>query len=328
MKPGTRNYWNIIFLIACIAVLFLLFRQRLPFGRNNTDFAVKETVGISRVVFYEKGKKLVLLKNKEGEWEIENDGQARDNAVGSLLRILKEMKIKSPVTSEAFLREVTGKEIEPVKVHVYDGRRLRKSFFVYHVESNIYGNIMRISALSKPYVLFVPGYETEIGTYFTADRLFWRPFIVFDYLPSEVELVDFENCSDTASSFRISAYNGRFTLKKFNDGRLDGWDSLKVRRYVSWFTYVPFERWATELTEKNWEEIESSEPLYRITVKRKNTEPVVLTIWNKDKTSEGGVLTRDPDRVWAKTNKDEEIFVMRYFDIDPVLKKISYFMKD
>jgi hypothetical protein len=37
---------------------------------------------------------------------------------------------------------------------------------------------------------------------------------------------------------------------------------------------------------------------------------------------------KDSDRVWAKTNQRDEIFIMRYFDLDPILKKRGYFFKD
>jgi hypothetical protein len=29
--------------------------------------------------------------------------------------------------------------------------------------------------------------------------------------------------------------------------------------------------------------------------------------------------------VWGKTNNRDDVFVMRYFDLDPILKKRSYF---
>jgi hypothetical protein len=36
----------------------------------------------------------------------------------------------------------------------------------------------------------------------------------------------------------------------------------------------------------------------------------------------------DSDRLWAMTGTGNELFVMRYIDIDPVLKKRSYFFPE
>jgi hypothetical protein len=37
------------------------------------------------------------------------------------------------------------------------------------------------------------------------------------------------------------------------------------------------------------------------------------------------VTKLDTDRLWAKAEGSAEIFVIRYIDIDPLLKKRSYF---
>ncbi|HOK26946.1 MAG TPA: hypothetical protein PLX87_10520 [Bacteroidales bacterium] len=315
-------------ILVCAAALFMLFRQRVPFGRGNTDFAVDGKTEITRVVFFEKDMKLVLSKNSENEWIAGKNVPARDEAVRFLIKVLKEMKVKSPVTSDTFTEEIVREKIEPVKVHVYERRRLRKSLFVYRTGSNMYGNIMKMRASSKPYIMFVPGYETDIGSYFTADPLFWQPFIIFNFMPSEIEEVVLQNYSDTSASFRIIHNNKNISLLTAGGIPAACCDTTKVRRYISYFTYIPFERWATELTGEKKEEIKSLVPLFRINLKTKEGQNVSLTIWQKSMTSDEGKEVVDNDRVWGKTGDIDEIFVMRYFDIDPVLKKISYFCNE
>ena len=43
---------------------------------------------------------------------------------------------------------------------------------------------------------------------------------------------------------------------------------------------------------------------------------------------EQGSMTKDSDRLLGKTQNSNEFFVMRYFDIDPLLKKRSYFFPE
>ena len=120
-----------------------------------------------------------------------------------ILRILREVKIKSPVSSELFKSEITDKGILPVKIKVYEGRKLIKSYLVYKTSSNTYGNIMKMGERAKPFIVYVPGYDGDIGSAFTLSELFWQPYTVFNLLPSEIDSVKLENLADTSSSFLI-----------------------------------------------------------------------------------------------------------------------------
>ena len=61
---------------------------------------------------------------------------------------------------------------------------------------------MKLRERSKPFIVYVPGNEVEIGSAFTLNELFWRPYTVFNLLPSEIYSVTLENIADTASSFQ------------------------------------------------------------------------------------------------------------------------------
>jgi len=45
-------------------------------------------------------------------------------------------------------------------------------------------------------------------------------------------------------------------------------------------------------------------------------------LWEKSDSSAG---TTDSDRLYGKLNTMDDLFIIRYFDIDPLLKKRSYF---
>jgi hypothetical protein len=156
--------------------------------------------------------------------------------------------------------------------------------------------------------------------------LFWQPFTVFNLLPSEVASVDFENFSDTTSSFLITSKNHHLTL---SDRRtlLAGWDSTLINRYLSYFTYIPFESWAFNLSSEEERMIDSGKPLYRITVKTTSGRKIVLTLWERTIVKNGSE-TKDTDRLFASTQDRDDIFIIRYFDIDPLIKKRTYFFKE
>lgn len=315
----------ILLLITLFLVILLLFRNSSPFGKNNSSFASEPKKEITRIEFSDGKQGISLEKNGEN-WLINGKYESRKSGILFILKILQEIKIKSPVSDELFKTEIADKGIDPVRVRVFENRKLLKSFLVYKTQSNKYGNIMKVKKSSKPFIIYVPGYESNIGSGFSVNELFWKPYTVFNLLPSEIESVDFENMADTSSSFLIVNERQHYSLSD-RTRELSGWDSTYVSRYLSYFTWIPFESWAFEIGEQEKISVESRQPLYRITVNTRKGTSTILTLWEKE-AGEGDSKTKDSDRLLGKTQDRDEFFIMRYFDIDPLLKKRSYFFRE
>jgi hypothetical protein len=310
----------IALLLAGMIIILALNRGRLPFGKSQGKFAATPRTAITRIELSDQHDKLSLVV-ADGEWLVNGKHEIRKSGILFITRILMEMRIKSPVSPDMFRQEVTDKGISPVRVRVFEKKRLLSSFLVFRTSSNVYGNIMKTRENSKPFIVYVPGTEEDIGSVFTANELFWQPYTVFNLLPSEIASVTLENIPDTSASFRISAINGSWRLS--GPGTIPaGWDSSRVRRYISYFSRVPFERWETGISPGDKAKIESGKPVYRIIVKKVDGEEITFTLWER---YSDGRETRDTDRMLGKTSRADSFFIVRYFDIDPILKKRSYF---
>jgi len=311
-----------VILIPLLILLIYLLKERSPFGESNTSFAADSGKEITRIEFTEDHRTLILEKRGDG-WFVNNKFETRKSSILFILEILTEMEIKSPVAPETFEKEITGKGIAPVKVKITGNGKKIRSFLVFKTASNAYGNIMKLREGSKPFIVYVPGNEVEIGSAFTLNELFWRPYTVFNLLPSEIYSVTLENIADTASSFRIINDNRKLSLSGLSGG-LAGWDTSRVMRYITYFTQIPFESWALSLSAGEKEKIMMEVPLYRITVLSSAGERKILTLWERS-VSDEGANKKDTDRLWGKTDGNDELFILRYTDIDPLLKKRSYF---
>jgi hypothetical protein len=321
-RLALRNIFLLLILLFLLAAVIAL-RNRSPFGKNQSSFASEPVKEITRIEFSEGKNRLFL--NLEGEnWRVNGKHEARKSGVMFIIRILTEMQIKSPISPDIFKKEITEKGVVPVKVKVYENRKLLKSFLVYKTASNKYGNVMKMRDKAKPFIVSAPGFEGDIGSAFTLNELFWQPYTVFNLLPSEMASVTLENFSEPESSFTINIHSGTFTLTDTKH-LLTGWDTTRVQRYISYFTWVPFESWALDLDGSQQEKIKKETPLFRITVSKADGSNRNITIWDKysEKTGE-----RDSDRAWAKTSDRDQLFIVRYFDIDPLLKKRSYFFTE
>jgi hypothetical protein len=310
----------LVVLLIILTLVLILLKTRSPFGRSNTSFAAESEKEITKIDLSQTKQRIVLEKKGEN-WVINGNYETRKSGIIFILRILKEMKIKSPVSEELFKTEISDKGIEPVKVKIYGNKRLLRSFLVYKTRSNNYGNIMKMREGAKPFIVSVPGNDNDIGSAFTMNELYWKPYTVFNFLPSEISSVDFENLSDTSNSFSVLTVNHRYILKGGNRN-LSGWDTSLVSRFLTYFIRVPFESWALEMSVQDQKAVKSGQPLYRITVNSQEGKKTILTLWERMSENSN---TADSDRLLGKTEERDELFIIRYFDIDPLLKKRSYF---
>ena len=306
-------------------LVFIVFKTRSPFGKANSDFTSKPAIEITRIEISDDKEQLRLEKSGE-EWHVNNRIKARKGGINFIIRILTEARIKSPVSPELFKSEITDKNISPVEVKVFEGRKLLKSFLVYRTNSNIYGNIMKIKESAKPFIVSVTGYELNIGSVFTVKESYWQPYTIFNQPPSEISSVRLENLSDPSSSFFISRGTAGYQLS-YNDGDVGEADPSLIIRYISYFTFIPFEKWAIDIPSEEILQLIRQQPVYRITLISSEGSTIRLSLWQKTKIENGKQIV-DTDRLLGTTDANEGYFIVRYFDIDPVLKKRSYFFGD
>jgi hypothetical protein len=195
-----RTFRILAFLIPAVILIIYLLKERSPFGGSNSSFGIDPKKEITRIEFTADTHKLFLEKKGE-TWLVNDSHETRKSSIQFILKILGGLVIKSPVTPELFNDEIVNKNIVPEARLLK--KKLLKSFLVYKTNSNRFGNIMKMREGAKPFIVYVPGNEVEIGSAFNLNELFWQPFTVFGLLPSEISSVTVENMSEPGSSFMI-----------------------------------------------------------------------------------------------------------------------------
>ncbi len=89
-----------ILILLALSGLFviILLKTRHPFGKDNSSFASEPKDAITRIDLSENGRRLILEKKGE-TWMINGKYEARKSGIFFIVRILKEIRIKSPVSS-------------------------------------------------------------------------------------------------------------------------------------------------------------------------------------------------------------------------------------
>ena len=311
-----------VFAALVIVLVVFVLHSRSPFGKSNSEFHAKPEKEITKIEL-SQGKERLTLEKSGDEWLINGNIKARKGGINFITTILTEAKIKSPISQDVFNDEIVEQGIEPVIVKVYEGRRLLKSLRVYKTLSNSYGNIMKIKESSKPFIVYVPGYEVNIGAAFNVKSQFWQPYTIFNMLPSEISSIRFENAQDTSASFAIIKIKGAYTLHD-NKNELTGYDNSLIIRYISYFTFVPFESWAFDLSDHEKARLNSDSALYKITVISSEGGKTTLSLWPVTRTENNERIV-DTDRLIGSFGLTDDFFIVRYFDIDPIIKKRTYF---
>jgi hypothetical protein len=314
---------GLLFAAALSVLLFFLLKGQSPFGKRNSSFACEPVKEITKIELSE-GDKSLRLEKSGSKWLVNSGAEARKGGISFLTSILTEIRIKSTVSEELFENQISVNNIEPVIVRVYEKKKLLKKLIVYKTASNRYGNIMKINSGSKPFIVYLPGFEGDIGSVFTVNESYWKPFVVFNMLPSEIASVELHNFADTASSFKIVNKQGRFHLTENYKGSIES-DSSRVMRYISYFTFIPFDEWSADPADDIAKKSGVQEPLYRISVTGLNGQLRILDLWERTLTGDKG-SSADTDRLLGKIKGEDNFFVIRYFDIDPLLKKKTYFL--
>lgn len=323
VKPDMKRSLIIILMtLVCLLVITLLIvNNKGPFSRRHTSFSVKPGTEITRIKLAQGDVTVLLRKTRDG-WTVNDKGEARAGAVNTLLKVLENIAVKSPVSDEAFTKEVTGKKTVPIIVKVRSGRKLAASYYVFRTDSNPYGNIMKRRHGSKAYIVSIPGLEAAVGPAFDMHELFWMPYVIFNQYPSDIERVEVIYPGREEDSFLLC--NPAVTQHNdIPDNCISVADTVTVMRYLSYYTWIPFETWAFDLNNDETAAILGSVPLAVISLQA-GGKTRSLKIWQRLITREG-VNTVDMDRVWGSTGDSGIVFVARYFDLDPLLRRKGYF---
>ena len=288
-------------------------------GAGDYDLRIPESTVVTRIVLESSGQR-VVLEEKKDTWLINGREEVRKTAIDLILAELEGMQPVSPV-SESIIRGLEMKRSgSDVSVRVFSKGRKIRSFIVTHYKDHDYPGIIRKKAGQKALIYNLPGYDIDACSVFIADIRYWRPFTIFKIMPSEIREVSVEYPADNSKSFTIVNNSGKVGLKESAS-----FDTLSVKRYLSYFVNVPFESINTSLTTEEEKSIISSTPFVKITVTTKDSNTRQLKGW-KRYLGEGEKSGSDTDRLWGKLDNGN-LFVMRYFDVDPLLKKRSYFQQ-
>ena len=281
------------------------------------------------LVTLETKEEKVELQKEETIWKVNGENEVRTDAIRMLLETLSRISIKSTVSESLFQNDWKEDSASVIRIKIKENPGGLKSYLVYPVNSNPYGNYFKKREGGTAYIVNIPGYSGDVGSLFITHEKYWLPHLVYTYQPSEIREVKMIVFSNDEQSFKIlqdSLGSIRF-LSYPAEKPVESMDTLKVLRYLSYFINLRFERWAFDLDSVNRNDILSSQPLHELSVTDKFGKTVHLTTYPIIRKTGDNEADIDLNRIYARMNNESDLVVIKYVDIDPILKVRSYFIE-
>ncbi|MBI1287468.1 MAG: DUF4340 domain-containing protein [Flavobacteriales bacterium] len=334
-----KNLIGLLILLVLGAIAFYVYQER---GSGTIkpelhDFAVEDTSAVTKIFLADKNGQTVLLERKnDHEWTVNRDHKARKDAIDVLLKTIKRVEMKTPVSSTAhdnIVRLLAGKSI---KVEIYKGEEKVKTYYVGDATDDNQGTYMLIEGSRTPFICHIPGFYGYLTGRYMTRAWEWRDTEIFKYRLSEIADIKVEFHQEPERSFRITHSPDRVVqlYRLFPKEELvDKMDTIFVKRYMLNYSNVRFEG-IQPYDAARVDSIVHSPKYFTITVKDINGETHSVTSYRLppnpgDVDPEGNLYEWDPDRMHGVVNGDEsEIMLIQYFTFDRLTVNISDLQTD
>lgn len=319
-----KNRQILVLLIIIASAMVIIWYLRL--ARNNLpDLSIENLSRIRRIVLKSDSRSVELKRSGE-KWILNGIMDARHEAVVALLKTLEKIDIKSPVPAQSFEKLKSDPDVEKVMVSVYGSWFRLKKYYVYKVSANTFGNVMVDKGKGKPYIYHIPGYSGNIGLFYITREAYWMPHVLFQYTLKNILSVELSNSRQPGKSFIISktGKDGYILESMLKHDTVPDLDPEKAIRYFSYFHLIFFEKYADGLSVVESDSILSGIPEYVIKVtdsEKKQKTVRTFPIYLEDNGPD-----INPDITFAQID-DDELVIVKYFALDPVLKELDYFIK-
>ncbi len=314
-----------ICVLFAVALYFYFSRKKLFQQEISTKLAVEDTAQITKIHIFNPGVDSVKLKRKNTYWTVNQRYVAQHQAIGFLLKIIKELELKAPVSLKNKDQVITQLEKQGKRIQIYQKGELSIQYIVGEETPQKNGTYMKPFTIDEAFIMYIPGYPTDLSKYYLSNKYAWRTKDVFKYKASEIAKIVVTYPSSLDKSFVIhNTGKNTFDIKKINNKSINQEiDYEAVNRYVSYFSSIKYEKVLSQFSKTHFDSLSHQTPkhIIKIVDKEGNTNKISTFLKYNDKNEQ------DLDRMYAIINDDKLIYQIKYFDFDPILKTIDYFLK-
>ena len=333
-------YLVVLFLIG-LAVYYLVFvngSSTLPVNEKN--FAVDDTASIGKIFIASMNKKSILLeRNQNGQWLVDKKYGVRPETISLLLKTIKQLSIKYPVSKAARNSVLKTIATNNCKVEIYDLQdNLITAYYVGGGTSDFNGTYMKTIDGENPHVVSVPGFHGVLTVRYITDIEQWKSRNIFSLPINQIKEVSVNYQAREDSSFIIEVagvdsvklYSYK-THVQINPKQLS---KERMGMYLSLFRNINAE--GLENSNPGKDSILMNQPFCEIKVTdiHKNIYEAtcyympVTKVTMQQFSNKGEPMQYDVDHYYATINNGNDFVLIQKFHFGRLFQTIQFFLSD
>lgn len=332
-----KKWFLLIALLLTLGVVwYIINEKKSEKALDPSDFAVDNTEEVSKILLKDRnGRSVLLRKNKERTWTLNDSLLAREDAVEMLLTTLSKLRVKGPVGSNARNNVIRAMASQAVKVEIFKGEDAIKTIYVGGHTPDQFGTYMYIGGTKSPWVVHIPGFDGFLTPRFSTDSDDWQSRKVFDFDQKLLQSVSVQYPSQPEASFKISRNGEDYTVeapamkdpKSLNFGA--------VSSYFNNFKNITFEGYPPFLQNNRpkQDSILNSLPYCMMEVRDIQGNVVKVNIWQKEARTDlslydnqGNLLAYDPERYYAEVQESRRIVHIQIYVFQNIMVRFQDFL--
>src|ERR1017187_3823144 len=235
--------------VVSLALWIYLHNNQGTIRKELYEFAVTDTSSIDKIFMVNMaGKKVTLERTKTGYWQVNEKFNARRDAIRNLLVAIKDMRVREPVAKSAIENISKDLASSATKVEIYQKGKLIKMYYVGGDTQDGLGTFMLLNDLetgnnsSIPFVMSIPGFNGFLSVRYFLDEEMWRDKTIYGFYPDQISSVSMKFVHSPDSSFTISLPEiNKISLDDSKGNNIANFDTLKVKRYITYFSNLSYE---------------------------------------------------------------------------------------
>ncbi len=299
------------------------------------DFTISDTAAVDKIIISDKRPSKVTLTRGENGWLVNGEGNARKDAMETLLMTFYHMEMRNFLPERMKQTAIKRMAVYGKKVEVYQNGALFKTFFVGTESQDEMATYMMIEGSDAPYAVSIPGFNGYLSTRFFTDASLWRSRTIFGLPVNRIRSVEILYPRDPANSFSVVRFSDDSTyVKKVASGNvLRNVNMVNVKLFLSGFEKLSYEGAIvpTDPIYARRDSLLASTPAFVISATDTEGNSKKLSAYyikaDEEMTNEAGVpLQFDPDRLHAFIDNDRMVLV-QYFGLQNVLLRPEFFQQ-
>lgn len=319
----------LVVILAAVAVWVVSTNKNSTIKRELRDFAIADTASIDKIFMVKKNNEQVTLTRSNGGWIVNDKYPARKDAIDIVLKTLKRMQVKNPVSNSSMDNMIKMLATRNTKVEVYSKGKRIKTIYVGGPTQDQLGTFMMLEGSSVPFIVAIPGFAGYLSSRFFTEEEGWRSPLIFSYDFEDIASIKSVNSIFQDQSFKIEKTGAGYNVAALNGViKAPGIDTMALRYYISGYERAACEFFVNQMDPFLEDSLSNAMPfrVLEVTDVSGTTTKVEAHIRRANGLidDEGNPLEWDNERMYARVD-DKTWIVIQFYVFERMFREFDFF---